>query len=284
MAFSMHNIHTEKIIKVVRRLCIEANLVLPDDVKQALITASVKEKSPIGRDVINDLLLNLVAADELKVPICQDTGMAVVFLEVGQEVHITGGSLSSAVNEGVRQGYIYGRLRCSVVADPLERINTNDNTPAIIHTQIVEGEELRITVAPKGFGSENMSAIKMFTPSAGREDIIAFVVETVSKAGSMPCPPVIVGVGIGGDFEYAAILAKKALCRPLDERGSNNFYINMEDDILKAVNSLGIGPQGFGGTVTALAINIETFATHIAGLPVAVNMGCHVTRHKTAII
>jgi fumarate hydratase subunit alpha len=284
MAFSMHNIHTEKIIKVVRRLCIEANLVLPDDVKQALITASVKEKSPIGRDVINDLLLNLVAADELKVPICQDTGMAVVFLEVGQEVHITGGSLSSAVNEGVRQGYIYGRLRCSVVADPLERINTNDNTPAIIHTQIVEGEELRITVAPKGFGSENMSAIKMFTPSAGREDIIAFVVQTVSKAGSMPCPPVIVGVGIGGDFEYAAILAKKALCRPLDERGSNNFYINMEDDILKAVNSLGIGPQGFGGTVTALAINIETFATHIAGLPVAVNMGCHVTRHKTAII
>jgi len=280
----MHNIHTEKIIKVVRRLCIEANLVLPDDVKQALITASVKEKSPIGRDVINDLLLNLVAADELKVPICQDTGMAVVFLEVGQEVHITGGSLSSAVNEGVRQGYIYGRLRCSVVADPLERINTNDNTPAIIHTQIVEGEELRITIAPKGFGSENMSAIKMFTPSAGREDIIAFVVETVSKAGSMPCPPVIVGVGIGGDFEYAAILAKKALCRPLDERGSNNFYINMEDDILKAVNSLGIGPQGFGGTVTALAINIETFATHIAGLPVAVNMGCHVTRHKTAII
>lgn len=280
----MHNIHTEKIIKVVRRLCIEANLVLPDDVKQALITASVKEKSPIGRNVINDLLLNLVAADELKVPICQDTGMAVVFLEVGQEVHITGGSLSSAVNEGVRQGYIYGRLRCSVVADPLERINTNDNTPAIIHTQIVEGEELRITVAPKGFGSENMSAIKMFTPSAGREDIIAFVVETVSKAGSMPCPPVIVGVGIGGDFEYAAILAKKALCRPLDERGSNNFYINMEDDILKAVNSLGIGPQGFGGTVTALAINIETFATHIAGLPVAVNMGCHVTRHKTAII
>jgi fumarate hydratase subunit alpha len=284
MAFSMHNIHTEKIIKVVRRLCIEANLVLPDDVKQALITASVKEKSPIGRNVINDLLLNLVAADELKVPICQDTGMAVVFLEVGQEVHITGGSLSSAVNEGVRQGYIYGRLRCSVVADPLERINTNDNTPAIIHTQIVEGEELRITVAPKGFGSENMSAIKMFTPSAGREDIIAFVVQTVSKAGSMPCPPVIVGVGIGGDFEYAAILAKKALCRPLDERGSNNFYINMEDDILKAVNSLGIGPQGFGGTVTALAINIETFATHIAGLPVAVNMGCHVTRHKTAII
>jgi fumarate hydratase subunit alpha len=284
MAFNMHNIHTEKIIKVVRRLCIEANLVLPDDVKQALITASVKEKSPIGRNVINDLLLNLVAADELKVPICQDTGMAVVFLEVGQEVHITGGSLSSAVNEGVRQGYIYGRLRCSVVADPLERINTNDNTPAIIHTQIVEGEELRITVAPKGFGSENMSAIKMFTPSAGREDIIAFVVETVSKAGSMPCPPVIVGVGIGGDFEYAAILAKKALCRPLDERGSNNFYINMEDDILKAVNSLGIGPQGFGGTVTALAINIETFATHIAGLPVAVNMGCHVTRHKTAII
>jgi len=280
----MHNIHTEKIIKVVRRLCIEANLVLPDEVKQALITASVKEKSPIGRDVINDLLLNLVAADELKVPICQDTGMAVVFLEVGQEVHITGGSLSSAVNEGVRQGYIYGRLRCSVVADPLERINTNDNTPAIIHTQIVEGEELRITVAPKGFGSENMSAIKMFTPSAGREDIIAFVVQTVSKAGSMPCPPVIVGVGIGGDFEYAAILAKKALCRPLDERGSNNFYINMEDDILKAVNSLGIGPQGFGGTVTALAINIETFATHIAGLPVAVNMGCHVTRHKTAII
>jgi len=280
----MHNIHTEKIIKVVRRLCIEANLVLPDDVKQALITASVKEKSPIGRDVINDLLLNLVAVDELKVPICQDTGMAVVFLEVGQEVHITGGSLSSAVNEGVRQGYIYGRLRCSVVADPLERINTNDNTPAIIHTQIVEGEELRITVAPKGFGSENMSAIKMFTPSAGREDIIAFVVQTVSKAGSMPCPPVIVGVGIGGDFEYAAILAKKALCRPLDERGSNNFYINMEDDILKAVNSLGIGPQGFGGTVTALAINIETFATHIAGLPVAVNMGCHVTRHKTAII
>jgi fumarate hydratase subunit alpha len=234
--------------------------------------------------VIGDLLENLIAAGELNVPVCQDTGMAVVFLEIGQEVHITGGGLYDAVNEGVRRGYLEGRLRCSVVADPMRRINTDDNTPAIIHTEIISGDHLKITVAPKGFGSENMSAMRMFTPAATKADIVAFVRDTVDRASSMPCPPVVVGVGIGGDFEYAAILAKKALCRPLDKRNADEYYGKMEEDALLEINGLGIGPQGFGGSVTALQVNIEVFATHIAGLPVAVNMGCHVTRHQTAVL
>ena len=280
----MRDISTGAVTEAVRRLCIEANRRLSPDVVGALGQACRTERSPLGREVLADLRRNLDAADELGVPVCQDTGMAVVFLEVGQEVHIGGGALEDAVNEGVRRGYRDGDLRCSVAADPLRRENTGDNTPAVIHTRLVPGDRLRVTVAPKGFGSENMSAVKMFTPAATREDIIAFIAGTVSDAGSRPCPPVIVGVGIGGDFEYAALLAKRALCRPLDERNPDGFYRDMERDALTAVNRLGIGPQGFGGTVTALAVNIETFATHIAGLPVAVNMGCHVTRHRTALL
>lgn len=208
--------------------------------------------------------------------------MAVVFLEIGQDVHFIGGDFNEAVNEGVRQGYLEGLLRLSVVADPIRRGNTNDNTPAILHTSIIPGDKVKIMVAPKGFGSENMSAIRMFTPSATRQEIIGFVVDTVRKAGSNPCPPVIVGVGIGGDFEQCALLAKQALCRDLDQPNPDPFYAELEQEMLQQVNQLGIGSQGFGGDVTALGLNIETYATHIAGLPVAVNMGCHVTRHMCA--
>ncbi len=280
----MREIKAQDIIKTVKNLCIDANLRLSPDMEDTLRTASAREKSPLGREVIGDLCRNLDAARELNVPVCQDTGMAVVFLEVGQETHIVGGGLEDAVNEGVRQGYVEGRLRLSVVADPLRRKNSCDNTPAIIHTSIVNGDKLHITVAPKGFGSENMSAVRMFTPSAFESDIIEFVTETVKRAGSLPCPPVVVGVGIGGDFEYAALLSKKALCRPLSQPQSDPFYKELEGKMLQSINALGIGPQGFGGTLTALAVNIEVFATHIAGLPVAVNMGCHVTRHKSATL
>ena len=278
----MRDINVSEIIKAVKRLCIDANLELSADMESAVRNSAQEEKSPLGKEVLGDLCRNLDAARELHVPVCQDTGMAVVFLEVGQEVHITGGCLYDAVNEGVRLGYTQGRLRLSVVRDPLRRVNTGDNTPAIIHTRIVPGDGLRITVAPKGFGSENMSAMRMFTPAASREDIINFVTGTVESAGSMPCPPVVVGVGIGGDFEYCALLAKKALCRPLTAPQGDEYYRELEKDMLESINSLGVGPQGFGGTVTALAVNIEVFATHIAGLPVAVNMGCHVTRHRSA--
>jgi fumarate hydratase subunit alpha len=278
----MRKINTAEIIDAVKRLCIEANLELSPDMEKILRDSVSIEKSPLGKEVIEDLCRNLDAARELHVPVCQDTGMAVVFIEAGQDVHITGGALEDAVNEGVRRGYVEGKLRLSVVSDPIRRVNTGDNTPAVIHTRIVSGDRLRITVAPKGFGSENMSAVKMFTPSAKREDIIDFVVGSVERAGSMPCPPVMVGVGIGGNFEYAALLAKKALCRPLELPQKDEFYRALEADMLSSINALGVGPQGFGGTVTALAVNIETFATHIAGLPVAVNMGCHVTRHKSA--
>ena len=231
---------------------------------------------------LGDIVRNIDCAKELEVPICQDTGMAVIFLEVGQDVHFTGGNLTEAINEGVASGYVNGKLRLSVVEDPLERKNTNNNTPAIVHTSIVPGDKVHIMVAPKGFGSENMSALKMFTPSATREDIVNFVVETVSKAGSNPCPPITVGVGIGGDFELSAILAKKALCRDLKVRNPKPLYADMESEMLEKINKLGIGPQGFGGTVTALYVNIEQHPTHIAGLPVAVNIGCHVTRHAEA--
>jgi fumarate hydratase subunit alpha len=280
----MREIRAGQVTQTVRDLCIEANRRLPEDLCRLIGRAGETERSPVGREVLADLSANLKAAETLGVPVCQDTGMAVVFLEVGQEVHFAGGSLYEAVNRGVSLGYTEGGLRCSIVADPFERINTGDNTPAVIHTQIVPGDALRITVAPKGFGSENMSAMQMFTPAAGRDEIIRFVQETVDAAGSKPCPPVIVGVGIGGDFEYAALLAKKALLRPLDQPNAKPFYRQMEEDMLLAVNSLGIGPQGFGGTVTALGVNIEAYPTHIAGLPVAVNMGCHVTRHRTAVL
>ncbi|MEG0571104.1 MAG: fumarate hydratase, partial [Oscillospiraceae bacterium] len=240
--------------------------------------------NPLCKSVLNDLLLNLDAARSLDVPICQDTGMAVVFVELGQDVHVVGGYINDAINEGVRRGYKDGNLRLSIVRDPLDRVNTNDNTPAIIHLSIVPGEQIKITVAPKGFGSENMSAIKMFTPSAAPCDIVDFVCDTVKKAGSNPCPPIVVGVGIGGDFEMAAYLSKKALCRDVGTKNSNPFYATLEQTMLTKINKLHIGAQGFGGDITALALNIETFPTHIAGLPVACNIGCHVTRHKTKVI
>ena len=217
-------------------------------------------------------------------PVCQDTGMAVVFADVGQEVHIAGGLLEDAVNAGVRKGYVEGLLRLSVVSDPLRRVNSGDNTPAVLHVRLVEGDRLKLTVAPKGFGSENMSGVRMLTPAASREDVIAAVVDLVKKAGSNPCPPMVLGVGIGGDFELCAYLAKKALCRSLSERNPDPFYAELERDMLDAVNALGIGPQGFGGRTTALGLGIEQYPTHIAGLPVAVNVGCHVTRHASVTL
>lgn len=280
----LREIDVKEITSVVKELCIKANKKLPTSLYNRICDCSKIEKSPVGQNVFDDLIENVKAADELNIPICQDTGMAVVFIEVGQDVHIVGGNLNDAINEGVRQGYVEGLLRLSIVSDPLERVNTNDNTPAVIHTTITDGDKIKITVAPKGFGSENMSAMKMFTPSATKEDIIDFVTQTVSTAGSNPCPPIVVGVGIGGDFEKCAYLAKLALCRDVEVRNPKPLYAQMEQTCLEKINALGIGPQGFGGTVTALCVNIETFATHIAGLPVAVNIGCHVTRHATASI
>ena len=235
------------------------------------------EKSPAGICVLQDLMQNFVYAGLNKLPICQDTGMAVVFADIGQDVHINGGLFEEAVNEGVRRGYV--QLRKSVVADPLRRINTGDNTPAIIHTRIVGGDKMRLTVAPKGFGSENMSAMKLFLPSADKADVIDFIVETADKAGSNPCPPIIMGVGLGGTIEQAALLSKRALIRPMDKRSPDKYYEDMERETLRRVNNLGYGPQGFGGRTTALAVNIEVYPTHIAGMPCVVNMSCHATRH-----
>ncbi len=278
----MREISSELITKTVRELVINANKILPDDLVNCITCSKGCEKNETAKSVLSDLEANIDAACELDIPVCQDTGMAVIFAEIGQDVHISGDCFEDAVNKGVSQGYTDGLLRKSVVRDPFyDRVNTNDNTPAVIHTRIVAGDKIKITAAPKGFGSENMSALKMFTPSAKREDIIGFVVDTVKKAGSNPCPPVVVGVGIGGDFEYSAILAKKALCRSVSVRNSVEFYANMEKDMLSQINKLNIGPQGFGGDTTALAVNIETYPTHIAGLPVAVNIGCHVTRHAS---
>ncbi len=280
----MREIAAEKITETIAALCVQANLRLPDGMRECIENAQKCEESPLCAGVLGDIVSNLDCADELGVPICQDTGMAVVFAEVGQECHITGGAFEDAVNKGVARGYIDGRLRLSIVSDPLRRVNTNDNTPAVIHTRIVEGDRITLTVAPKGFGSENMSRLKMFTPAAKKRDIISFVTETVSIAGSNPCPPIVVGVGIGGDFEYCAYLAKKALCRDLAERSPDPEYAELEREMLEEINKTGIGAQGFGGTVTALYVNIEKAPTHIAGLPVAVNIGCHVTRHAAAEI
>ena len=266
------------------RMFIEANRELSSDLESCIRRSVQNESNPLGKSILEDLCENLDAARRLNLPICQDTGMAVVFAEIGQEVHLTGGSFENAVNEGVRRGYVEGLLRCSVVGDPLRRINTEDNTPAVLHTRIVPGDRVTLTACPKGFGSENMSRLKMMTPAAGPQQMIDFVTETVRLAGGNPCPPVVLGVGIGGDFELCAQLAKKALCRPLDAPNPDPFYHQLEQDMLRAVNELNVGPQGFGGDVTALAVNIETYATHIAGLPVAVNVGCHVTRHKKMII
>ncbi|MBQ8932225.1 MAG: fumarate hydratase [Ruminiclostridium sp.] len=275
----MREIDVKVITEKISELCIKANLYLPEGMKEKISSCIDCEKSQLCREVLSDIVRNIDCAKEMEVPICQDTGMAVIFIDIGQEVHFVGGSLEKAINEGVAKGYVEGKLRLSVVEDPLMRKNTDNNTPAIIHTRIVEGDRVHIMVAPKGFGSENMSAVKMFTPSATPDDIIDFVVDTVSKAGSNPCPPITVGVGIGGDFEYCALLSKKALCRDLNYRNENPFYADMEQKMLDKINKLGIGSQGFGGTVTALYVNIEQYPTHIAGLPVAVNIGCHVTRH-----
>lgn len=280
----MRDINAKDITNTVAELCIKANKVLPNDLEECIKKCSKVETDELPKSIMNDLCENLIAARELDIPICQDTGMAVIFIEIGQEVHIVNGDLNTAINNGVRKGYTDGLLRCSVVSDPLNRVNTQDNTPAIIHTKIVSGDKLKLTVAPKGFGSENMSTLKMFTPSATKEDIINYILESVKIASSNPCPPVVLGIGIGGDFEQCAYLAKKALCRSISVRNKNEFYKNLEEEILDRVNELNIGPQGFGGETTALAINIEYAPTHIAGLPVSINVGCHVTRHAEKIM
>ena len=275
----MRIIHTEEIISNIREMCIEANHMLTPDMQKALECAVTDEKSPIGQKVLGQLQDNLQIAQEDTIPICQDTGMAVVFLEIGQDVHFEGGSLTDAINEGVRQGYVDGYLRKSVVKDPLIRENTKDNTPAVIYYDLVPGDKVRITVAPKGFGSENMSRIFMLKPADGIEGVKNAILTAVKDAGPNACPPMVVGVGIGGTFEKCALLAKKALTRPVDERSSIPYVKELEEEMLTAINRLGIGPGGLGGSTTALAVNINTYQTHIAGLPVAVNICCHVNRH-----
>ena len=280
----MREINVSEVVSIVSELCIKANRKLPCSLVEKIKNSPDGEKSPTGREVLCDLVRNIEAAESENIAVCQDTGMAVIFLDIGQDVHFVGGSLYEAVNNGVSKGYTEGYLRCSVVSDPLERVNTGDNTPAVIHTRIVDGDKVHISVCPKGFGSENMSKLKMFTPSATIEDIENFVVEVASVAGSNPCPPMVIGVGIGGDFEQCAYLAKKALCRDISIKNEKKLYSDMEERILEKVNKLGIGPQGFGGTTTALSVAIEQAPTHIAGLPVAVNIGCHVTRHASDTI
>lgn len=275
----MRTIHTEEIISNIRQMCIEANHMLTPDMQKALECAVTDEKSPIGQKVLGQLQDNLQIAQEDTIPICQDTGMAVVFLEIGQDVHFEGGSLTDAINEGVRQGYVDGYLRKSVVKDPLIRENTKDNTPAVIYYDLVPGDKVRITVAPKGFGSENMSRIFMLKPADGIEGVKNAILTAVKDAGPNACPPMVVGVGIGGTFEKCALLAKKALTRPVDERSSIPYVKELEEEMLTTINRLGIGPGGLGGSTTALAVNINTYPTHIAGLPVAVNICCHVNRH-----
>ena len=277
----MKEIQAADVAQAVKRLCIKANQVLPADLENLIHCAAGTESEQPALSVMCDLRENLNAARDMQLPICQDTGMAVVFIRLGQDVRIVGGNLTDAVNEGVAAGYTEGGLRCSVVSDPLRRVNTGDNTPAIIHLELVSGDGCEITVAPKGFGSENMSRLYMLTPAADRETIVKKVCEAVQLAGSNACPPMVLGVGIGGDFEQVAYLAKKALCRPVSRAHPDEYYAQLESDILDAVNRLGVGPQGFGGQNTALAVMIETAPTHIAGLPLAINVGCHVTRHAT---
>ncbi len=276
----MREIDSSLISEVVARLCIDANYHLPPDMKKQIISSSKEESWETASIILDQIIENFNIADENLQPICQDTGLACVFLSIGQDVHIKG-NLEEAVNEGVRKGYSQGYLRKSVVSDPLKRVNTGDNTPAMIYYDICPGDKIKITVAPKGFGSENMSQIKMLKPSDGIDGVKDFVIKVVEDAGPNPCPPIVVGVGIGGTFDKAAYLAKKALMRPVDQRNSEDFYAELEEELLEKINALGIGPQGFGGKTTALAVNIEKFPTHIAGLPVAVNINCHVTRHMT---
>lgn len=281
----MRIVSTELIEKAVEELFKDANYILPDSLAKCIKDCEKSEENILAKSVLSKLSENLDAAKQINVPVCQDTGMAVLFAEIGNEVHLEGKAFEKAVNNGVAKAYINGYLRKSVVNDPLfNRVNTNDNTPAVIHTRIVDGDKIKLTAAPKGFGSENMSAVKMFNPSATPSDIVDFVVDTVRKAGGNPCPPIVVGVGIGGNFEYCTYLAKKALTRDVDVRNEDENYRVLEETMLCEINKLDIGPQGFGGKTTALAVNIEYFPTHIAGLPVAVNIGCHVTRHKSCII
>ena len=280
----MRIIHTDQIIETIRQMCINANLHLSDDVKDAICGAIQTEKSPLGRQVLEQLEQNMDIADAESIPICQDTGMAVVFLKIGQDLHIEGMNLEDAVNEGIRQGYVEGYLRKSVVRDPLQRENTKDNTPGIIHYEIVPGDQLTITVAPKGFGSENMSRIFMLKPADGIEGVKEAILTAVKDAGPNACPPMVIGVGIGGDFEKCAVMAKQALTRNLEKRSDIPYVKELEEEMLDKINRLGIGPGGLGGTTTALAVNINTYPTHIAGLPVAVNICCHVDRHVTEVI
>ena len=280
----MREIQAAVITDTIERLCIEANQVLPEDIRNSIQACRANEDGEIACGILDKIIENYQIAENEQVPICQDTGMACVFLEIGQDVHITGGDLTEAVDEGVRRGYTKGYLRKSVVKDPVRRGNTGDNTPAMLYTEIVPGENIRITVGPKGFGSENMSAIRMFKPSAGIEGIKDFILETVETAGPNPCPPMVVGVGIGGTFDKAALLAKKALMRPVDSENEDPYYAELEKEMLEKINQLGIGPQGFGGKTTAIGLNIETMPTHIAGMPCAINISCHVTRHKTEVI
>lgn len=279
----MRELSAQQITDAVRRLCIQANCYLPEDVRRCIASCRAREPWPQAQEILGRIQENDQIASQRQQPICQDTGMACVFVTVGQEVHITG-DLTAAIHEGVRQGYQQGFLRKSVVGDPLRRVNTGDNTPAMIYYDLVPGDQVEITVAPKGFGSENMSQIKMLRPSDGIQGVRDFVVQVVEAAGPNPCPPIVVGVGIGGTFDKAALLAKKALLRAAGEPSPDSFYAQLEQELLERINALGIGPQGFGGRTTALAVHIETCPTHIAGLPVAVNINCHVTRHQKEVL
>jgi len=283
-SFQMRRINVETITQNIKEMCIEANHFLSPDMKKVFDEAAASEESPLGRQILGQLEENLCIAGEEMIPICQDTGMAVVFIKVGQDVHLIGGSLTDAINEGVRQGYVDGYLRKSVVKDPIYRENTKDNTPAIIHYEIVEGEQVEITVAPKGFGSENMSRVFMLKPADGIEGVKDAILTAVRDAGPNACPPMVVGVGIGGTFEKCAIMAKQALTRPVNVHSAIPYVAEMEKELLENINKTGIGPGGLGGTTTALAVNINTYPTHIAGLPVAVNICCHVCRHSTRVL
>ena len=280
----MREVSTDEITKNIKEMCIEANYILSDDVKNKIINSAAVENSEIGKKILSQLEENMEIAEREQIPICQDTGMAVVFIKIGQEVHITGGSLEDAINQGVREGYTEGYLRKSVVKDPLIRENTKDNTPAIIHYEIIPGDKVEITVAPKGFGSENMSRVCMLKPADGIEGVKNAVIETVKLAGPNACPPVVVGVGIGGTFEKCAMLAKKALTRDINSESSIEYVAELEKELLDEINNLNIGPGGLGGKITALGVNIEPYPTHIAGLPVAINMCCHVNRHAHRVI
>lgn len=280
----MRQINTEEITDTIEKICVDANYNLGDDLVVSLQNALNKEESPLGKEVIAQILENAEIGKSEQVPVCQDTGFAVVFVEIGQEVIIEGQSLQEAINEGVRRGYKNGYLRKSIVKSPLDRVNTGDNTPAVIHTDIVPGDKLKITFIAKGGGCENMSRTAMLTPAQGRNGVIDFVVNTVKDAGANPCPPIIVGVGLGGTFEYVTLLSKKAILRPVGSHNKDNNTANLEADLLEEINKLGIGPQGFGGKITALAVHVETYPCHIASLPVAVNVECHSHRPKTIVI